>query len=607
MNHTLSQVICIDEDKCVNCHACITVCPVKFCNDGSGSVISLNPELCIACGACIDACTHQARYFVDDTDFFLEEAERGVPMIAIVAPAIAANMPDSYLKLNGYLKSKGVAAVFDVSFGAELTVKSYLQHIKKNQPTTVIAQPCPAIVTYIQLYQPELIPYLAPADSPMLHLIKMVHISFPQYKNHRVVVISPCVAKKREFEETGLGDYNVTMKTLMDAMEFEGVNIHDFQATPYDNPPAERAVLFSSPGGLTRTVLREAPELADRIRKIEGPSLIYPYLKELPEQIASGRAPLLIDCLNCHLGCNGGTGTANRKTAADILETRIDARCSEAKARYTPNFIQRTLKQHPLKQTIDSHWKNNTYSRSYHNLSHKVDLRIPDDQALKTIYRKMNKFADDDIKNCSSCGYGSCEQMAVAIFNGLNKPENCHHNTLAVFTETAMSINETIQEISANTQNINMVSVELYELTNKLRKEFNRLKDDVLHNTTLIRDFDKITESLNNISRQTNLLSVNASIEASRAGEVGRGFAVVAREVKSLAEQSGNESNKIKPYLTRFEGVFKNVSENIVDATREFEHSAEITGEVAKSIENLAVALEFLSEKAGDLLRFKEN
>ena len=40
---------------------------------------------------------------------------------------------------------------------------------------------------------------------------------------------------------------------------------------------------------------------------------------------------------------------------------------------------------------------------------------------------KMAKFSEDDIYNCGSCGYGSCDKMTTAIYNGLNKPENCHH------------------------------------------------------------------------------------------------------------------------------------------------------------------------------------
>jgi iron only hydrogenase large subunit-like protein len=105
---------------------------------------------------------------------FLNYIKFNKDVVAIAAPAVAANFPDLYLNLNGWLKSLGVAAVFDVSFGAELTIKSYLEHQKENNPKAIIAQPCPAIVTYIEIYRPELVKYLAPADSPMLHTIKMI-------------------------------------------------------------------------------------------------------------------------------------------------------------------------------------------------------------------------------------------------------------------------------------------------------------------------------------------------------------------------------------------------------------------------------------------------
>lgn len=112
-------------------------------------------------------------------------------MVAIAAPAVAATFPDQELNLNGYLATLGVEAVFDVSFGAELTVRTYLDYIESANPDLVIAQPCPAIVTYIETHQPELIPFLAPADSPMLHTIKLIREYYPRYARHRVMVISP--------------------------------------------------------------------------------------------------------------------------------------------------------------------------------------------------------------------------------------------------------------------------------------------------------------------------------------------------------------------------------------------------------------------------------
>ena len=142
----LKPVIYVDKDKCVNCHRCISVCPSKMCNDGTGDYVSLKPELCLGCGHCIEACEHDARHGIDDTEAFFKSLRNKENVVAVVAPAVAANFKGLDLELNTYLKSIGVKAVFDVGFGAELTTKSYVEHIKTN-PKLVIAQPCPALVT----------------------------------------------------------------------------------------------------------------------------------------------------------------------------------------------------------------------------------------------------------------------------------------------------------------------------------------------------------------------------------------------------------------------------------------------------------------------------
>ena len=153
----LVPVIKVDDEKCKNCHACITVCPVKYCIDGSGEYVKINHDLCIGCAKCIEACTHEARSIFDDTEEFLAALDADEKIAAVVAPAVASVFPETFLNFNTYLRSLGIEAVFDVSFGAELTVKSYVDFIEKNNPELVIAQPCPAIVTYIELYQKELL------------------------------------------------------------------------------------------------------------------------------------------------------------------------------------------------------------------------------------------------------------------------------------------------------------------------------------------------------------------------------------------------------------------------------------------------------------------
>jgi iron only hydrogenase large subunit-like protein len=588
----LSPVIYVDPEKCVNCHACITACPVKYCNDGSSDYMKIIPDLCIGCGSCISACTHDARQPVDDFDTFIEALQRNEPLVAIVAPAVASNFPDNYLNVNGWLKAMGLGAVFDVSFGAELTVKSYLEYAR-SKPATIIAQPCPAIVSYIEIYKPELLRYLAPADSPMLHTIKMIRQFYPEYERHKIAVLSPCLAKRREFDETGQGDFNITFRSINNYFLETGMDLSEFPETDFDNPPAERAVLFSSPGGLLRTAEREHHGISFFSRKIEGKNSIYKYLDHLPENINAGYAPLIIDCLNCEHGCNGGPGTLNRDKSQDEIEFFIERRNKEMMERHGFDHLEEKSRSTHLKQlheSIDRFWQPELYRRTYINRSSSLKIKIPGPAELKKIYNSMLKFSDDDLYNCSSCGYGSCREMAIAINNRLNLKENCHYYKSKLILQMAQDVSSTISKMSNNLKSVN----EIIEKFNIMRNEFETLSDSLEKQQQVISDFRQIASIISGISFQTNLLSLNASIEAARAGDYGRGFAVVAGEVKRLAEKSAEEVQKIKPYSEKLRELFTEVSEKVTFATREFQAGTqlcELVSSAVDEIHNMAVTL----------------
>jgi len=529
---SLPKVIDVDRDKCVNCHRCISVCPVKLCNDGSGSYIKLNHDLCIGCGECLKACTHNARVIVDDFEKAMISLEKKEKVIAVVAPAIASNFPDTYLNLNGWLKAIGVSAIFDVSFGAELTVKSYIEYIKKNNPSLVIAQPCPAIVSYIQIYQPELIPYLAPADSPMMHTMKMIRNYYPAYRNHKMMVISPCIAKRREFDEVGIGDFNVTMIKLKEYIQSRDINLKKYPSLDYDNPPAERAVLFSTPGGLLRTAQREVPDIVNNTRKIEGPHIIYKYLKNLNNDLKDGINPLLIDCLNCELGCNGGTGTDSYEESMEKVEYYIEERNKKMQKLYK-TYAKKKPSLNKIRNIINKYWNEDIYHRNYKNLSshYKSSIDIPTENKLKDIYSLMNKFSEEDIKNCASCGYGECEKMAIAIYNNLNKPDNCHFYLQDNIIREKNEMHEIVIKSDEIMQSTNLDAETVNKQVSQLKQSLNEIDEKN-------KKIQQINRVINDIAFQTNLLALNASVEASRAGDSGRGFAVVADEVKGLAQRS---------------------------------------------------------------------
>lgn len=634
------SVISVLEEKCNKCFKCISVCPVKSCNSAVGDSVSVIHESCLGCGACVSECDSGARIVNDDITLFFEKIKKE-SFIAIVAPAVVSVFPQTYKKLNGYLKKIGIKAVFDVSFGAELATKSYIEYIKKHNPDTVITQPCPSLVNYIEKYQPELLPHLAPVDSPMLHTIKYIREFFREYNDCNVVVLSPCAAKRLEFNDTYPDALNVTFKSLIDHFSNMNVRLSQFEEVEYSGSQAERAVLFSSPGGLKRTVERALPNISAQIRKVEGRETVYKYLSGLKKSINNGTSPLIVDCLNCELGCNGGPGTGNSNKSIDELEHSIEKR--------SDSHIKSNKK---INREINSYWKENLFNRTYKNRSTSVTINTPTSDQLKEIFSSMHKNGIDDIYNCTSCGYNSCERMAEAIFNGINEPGNCHHYQLSVLSEmdnknkeiaelledevkksnnltsrarermSAMeeftsqqvtAIEESsaaVEEMLASIRSISNISNTRKDLLEKMNNSFNSVGDELSRMVSSVSSIeesvgvvDEMNKLIEDVAERTNLLSMNAAIEAARAGHTGKGFAVVAGEIKKLADASLSNAGQIQESLNGITSYVKEsvaISKESKDKSKDMAHLVsqvkDSFNEIAGGMDEIAIGSDEISQ-----------
>lgn len=632
MNH-LTPVIEVIKEKCKNCHACIAACPVKFCNNGSGDYIEINHDLCIGCGRCIKACTHEARVGIDDISFFEEMLRKHKQFVAVVAPAVAVSFKGEYLRLNTWLKSVGAAAVFDISFGAELTVQSYIKKITNSVITTHIAQPCPAVVNYIEVHKPELLKNLIPIDSPMLHTIKMLDSFYKEYLHLPKVVFTPCYAKKRELVDTGNESaLNITFKSLRKFMNSSNVQLQSYVESEYDGASAERAVLFSTPGGLLETAERDFSGLKAKSRRIEGKDNVYPYFDSLTESIRSGSAPTLVDCLNCDNGCNVGSGSCADALTIDDVETEVESRARKLK-------YLTSKKDHKLSAIVKKRtepFSNINFSRVYKDRSSLNDVRVPNEDQLHVIYMSMMKYTYEDQHNCASCGYGSCKDMAVAVFNGLNKPENCHHYEMELIKvekenarrekeiaekankdlkiamevlaqqkeakqRAAESVSATAHELDQNNQSIAQATMQLFELSQKQEQMLKLLASEVFRASDIAKQLSPIVDAISDISDQTNMLSLNACIEAARAGRAGAGFTVVANEVKKLSDRSHDEASKIIPFANSMQKIFMDITKETDRVSKQFQEIAELSSVITSSMEEMAAATESLNRDAADL------
>jgi iron only hydrogenase large subunit-like protein len=585
MGH-LSTVITTLEDKCCNCHRCISVCPVKYCNDATdGKVVRVIGDLCIGCGNCLHACEHGARVGVDDFVSFMDDLRDGVPMVAVVAPAVAATFPDLYLNFNGWLASLGVRALFDVSFGAELTVKSYVEHMVSEKPLTTVAQPCPAIVSFCEIYRPELLPLLAPCDSPMLHSIKMIRTFYPEFAKCRVAVMSPCYAKRREFDETGFGDYNVTFESLKRHIDQNGIDLSESPKAHFTDPLAERAVLFSTPGGLMMTAERFVPGISLETRKIEGVLNIYPYLEDLTGTYSNGHSPKLVDCLNCEHGCNGGTGVPGaEQRSLDELHWLVSERSRKLKEHYKKKFPKKRFSAKTSGQRVNElvarFWKPGLYARNYVDHSDNTRHKNMTAAEREAILVKLGKTDGEKFFNCASCGYNSCETMVTAIHMGCNTQENCHHFLLDRTKSGREHLIKILDKVGTVKGSVDAV-----------RSSVSGMAQDIDSIRTFSDRIGQILKSIEDISFQTNILALNAAVEAARAGEAGAGFAVVADEVRNLAVKSATAVTESRQMIEKSKYSVEAGVKSATDVADSFNQLQETAADIAESVTQVEAVL----------------
>ena len=174
------------------------------------------------------------------------------------------------------------------------------------------------------------------------------------------------------------------------------------------------------------------------------------------------------------------------------------------------------------------------------------------------------------------------DSKSALLFNMLVKKDAQRiekiNKDISIIKNTSEVIQKELIEISSAINNI-------HDVSNNLLQSINLSKEH-------IAESDKIIKYFNEISKQTKILGINASIESARAGEHGRGFSVVAMEVQKLANNSGEFAKEIKVILTKLSDEILNINSEInnIDMQSELQITASkrVNIAVSKLVEETA-------------------
>ncbi|WP_418180351.1 methyl-accepting chemotaxis protein [Aliarcobacter lanthieri] len=178
------------------------------------------------------------------------------------------------------------------------------------------------------------------------------------------------------------------------------------------------------------------------------------------------------------------------------------------------------------------------------------------------------------------------------LLSNVNKLNISSNEAASSLEQTAASLEQITSNIRNNTQNVGKMTQLSKELTNsalegeKLATQTTQAMEDINNQVTLINEAIGV---IDNIAFQTNILSLNAAVEAATAGEAGKGFAVVAQEVRNLANRSAKAANEIKTIVenaTSKANQGKNIATTMIEGYKEFNTNISNSNKLIYDIEH---------------------
>ena len=388
----MAEFLRLKKSNCKNCYKCIRHCPVKSIRI-SANQAHIVPEECILCGQCFVVCPQGAKEIADNT----EKAEvllNSGKVIASLAPSFTANYDGAGIEaMEKALKQLGFYAAEETAIGATIVKKEYDRLLQEGEQDVIISSCCHSINLLIEKYFPSALRYLAKVVSPMQAHCMDIKKRYPDAKT---IFIGPCVSKKDEADRyPGPVDCVLTFEELSSLMRKRGVSL---ERTREDNSKG-RARLFPTTGGILKSMF--LPRKDYSYLALDGTEDCIAALREIEK---GNLRNCFIEMSACRGSCVGGPVMEKYHCSPVSNYNQVASYAKSEDFDVAPVSPEEIYREHDFIGT----------SRA-----------MPTQSEIEAILKKIGKLKPEDELNCGSCGYNTCREKAIAVYQGKADLNRC--------------------------------------------------------------------------------------------------------------------------------------------------------------------------------------
>lgn len=399
-------VVFTDKNKCKGCYACIRICPANAIKVEEG-LAEVMKERCIACGNCVRICSQKAKQIESDIGIMRVLLSKYRAPIACLDYSFPVAFPEIRPgQLVTALLELGFSEVVEGAFGAELIIQEYQKLINTNKQKTILSSQCPAVVSYIEKYYPQLIDNLAPIVTPMIamgRLIKKHH-----HPEAKVIFISPCIAKRAERDDEKVGgviDAVLTFNELKELLTGKAIDPTSLAKTLFFGPKPNLGRLCAIPGGFSKAIGISCDLLGEEVVVGEGTERVLEIIHEIDKGDIKVSFVELFMCEGCISGPSISSELSYFKKKQIVTEYALKEAAPLQTEKDLAKYGDMNLRRR--------------FTNRY------TSLPYPTEEEIRGVLSLTDKTKPEDELNCGACGYKTCREKAIAVYRGLAENEMC--------------------------------------------------------------------------------------------------------------------------------------------------------------------------------------